>query len=344
MRTIDLRLPATLPGLALCTGITAVAWVLANPMHISQIGLGWMPLALVLAMLVSNSGLYKPAQFAPGVALSRGNILRWGIALFAIKLELGDIMQAGIAGIAAAGVMVFSTIALARFLGRKLGLPDELTLLIGTGSGICGAAAVAAADGVLHAESKNCATGVAVAVLFGTLGMFVMPMLAQWFSIQAADAGLWIGLSVHELGHVIGASEMVGPAATNPALLEKMLRVAFLAPALVWLGKIRPSSSRSAGAKQLSMLSQTPIFMWGFVLVAALKLSHVLPTPVVHITSELCELLLAIGLCALGLNTRFSELRTVSVRAWGLAILLWGHLLVLSLLMVQVIKFGAALH
>ncbi|GLR26357.1 hypothetical protein GCM10007875_14470 [Limnobacter litoralis] len=76
MRAIDLRLPATLPGLALCITITAVAWVLANPLQVSHIGLGWMPLALVLAMLVSNSGFYKPAQFAPGVALSRGNILR----------------------------------------------------------------------------------------------------------------------------------------------------------------------------------------------------------------------------------------------------------------------------
>ncbi|HEX5485359.1 MAG TPA: putative sulfate exporter family transporter [Limnobacter sp.] len=343
MRAIDLRLPATLPGLALCIAITAVAWVLANPLQVSHIGLGWMPLALVLAMLVSNSGFYKAAQFAPGVSLSRGNILRWGIALFAIKLELGDIMQAGVAGIAAAGVMVFSTIALARFLGKRLGLPDELSLLIGTGSGICGAAAVAAADGVLRAESKNCATGVAVAVLFGTLGMFVMPLITQALAMQATDAGLWIGLSVHELGHVIGASEMVGPAATNPALLEKMLRVAFLAPALMWLGKLRPTPRQGTAAKS-SVLSQTPLFMWGFVLVAALKLMHVLPTPVVHVTSELCELLLAIGLCALGLNTRFSELRTVSVRAWGLAILLWGHLLLTGLLMVQVIKFGAALH
>ncbi|GLR26358.1 hypothetical protein GCM10007875_14480 [Limnobacter litoralis] len=252
-------------------------------------------------------------------------------------------MQAGVAGIAAAGVMVFSTIALARFLGKRLGLPDELSLLIGTGSGICGAAAVAAADGVLRAESKNCATGVAVAVLFRTLGMFVMPLITQALAMQATDAGLWIGLSVHELGHVIGASEMVGPAATNPALLEKMLRVAFLAPALMWLGKLRPTPRQGTAAKS-SVLSQTPLFMWGFVLVAALKLMHVLPTPVVHVTSELCELLLAIGLCALGLNTRFSELRTVSVRAWGLAILLWGHLLLTGLLMVQVIKFGAALH
>lgn len=319
-------------GLLACLVLAALAAQLAAMPAFASRGLGWLPLAIVLGMLLGNLWPTLAQSGAPGLSLARGALMRTGIALYGLKLGLSDLSAVGWQGLMLALAIVASTLLLARLLGRRLGLDPVLALLIGAGSAICGAAAVAAADGVLSARARQVASAVAAVVICGTLAMYLMPLLMPLTGLSEADFGLWIGLTVHELGHVIAAAAMVGPDAASTALVEKMLRVMLLAPAVLWIA-MQCGGARSASGARV----RVPTFLWVFLGVLLLNLAGGVPEALRQAGALAADALLAVGLVALGMVTRIADVRAAGARVWVLALLLWAYLLLAGLVLVKLV-------
>ncbi|WP_068637227.1 YeiH family protein [Thauera butanivorans] len=315
--------PEARTGLLTSFALAAAAAGLATLPTLASHGLGWLPLAIVLGMAVGNLWPGLVQSGGSGLGLARGVIMRAGIVLYGLKLSFADLSSVGWQGLALACVIVASTLLLARLLGRRLGLEPGLALLIGAGSAICGAAAVAAADGVLGARARQVASAVATVVICGTLAMYLMPLLMPLTGLSGADSGLWIGLTVHELGHVVAAAAMVGPDAASTALVEKMLRVMLLAPAVLWIALQGNQRQEGIGARV-----EVPVFLWLFLAVLLLNLSGVVPESLRELGALVADMLLATGLAALGMLTRIADIRATGARVWVLALLLWSYLLV----------------
>lgn len=325
---------ATLPqygvrlGLVGSLAISLAAAVLAGLPGMAASGLGWLPLALALGIAVGNLWPTLPQRGAAGIAVARGRLMRWGIALYGLHVGADALASVGWSGPLMALLIVASTLTLAVVGGRLLGIHRDLALLLGSGSAICGAAAIAATDSVLEAPAQHVAAAIAAIVVFGTLGMVLLPLLYPLNWLSEAGFGLWIGLSVHELGHVVAAAAAIGEQATSTALVEKMLRVMLLAPAVVGVALY---AGRRDGRRGLCV----PPFMWGFIAAIALNASGVLPPAVHQAGAFAAQALLAIGLAALGANTRFGDVRRAGARVWLLAAVLWVHLLLGSLLLIM---------
>ncbi|NMG66943.1 putative sulfate exporter family transporter [Azoarcus indigens] len=329
-------------GLAGCLLITLAAAALAAVPAFARHGLGWLPLAVALGMVAGNLWPRLPAGGAAGIALARGPLMRAGIALYGLRIGADDLALVGWSGVAMAALMVASTLGLAQVLGRRLGLDRDSALLVGCGSAICGAAAVAAADGVLGARARAVSAAVAAVVVFGTLGMYLLPLLhpllAGLLGLGDAAFGLWLGLTVHELGHVVAAAAAVGPGAEASALIEKMMRVMLLAPAMVWLALRcgRPQAEQATAAAKAARRPGLPLFLWAFIAAIVLAVSGALPQAVMNWGGVLAQLLLAVGLAGLGAATRLADIRQAGGRVWLLAALLWAWLLAAGLFMVVI--------
>lgn len=271
--------------------------------------------------------------------------MRTGIALFGFQLGFADLLAVGWAGVLAAVFVVVSTLGLAAWLGKRMGLQASSFLLIGAGSAICGGAAIAAADSVLRAPPAATSAALGTAVVFGTLSMFAIPGFQWLFSLQADFTGLWLGLSVHELGHVVAGAALVGGEAPTFALIEKMLRVALLAPAMVWLAwSMVREQRKQAGAPLSNVSMQPPVFLWGFLLAVVLKSTGVLNIQLEIALVDLSQLLMATGLAALGVGTRWVDLRAAGLKVWALGSVLCIHLWASGFVLVHVIQSGAATH
>ncbi|QID19311.1 putative sulfate exporter family transporter [Nitrogeniibacter mangrovi] len=335
-----MSISATLPppgvrlGLFACVGITFLAAMLAAIPAMGRHGLGWLPVAVALGMVVGNLWPDLPTRGRDGLALARGPLMRAGIALYGLRIGIDEFAAVGWGGALAAVVVVASTLWLAQRLGRAFGLDRHSALLIGAGSAICGAAAVAAADGVLGARARHVSAAVASVVLFGTLGMYVLPWLFDRVGLPAAQFGLWIGLTVHELGHVVAAASPLGPEVSGAALIAKMMRVMLLAPAMVWMAW---SDGRASGGGRV----RVPFFLWAFFAAIALNGSGLLPPTLQAAGAGLAQLLLAVGLAALGAATRLVDIRAAGARVWWLAASLWAYLLIAGLGIVTLLaRFG----
>lgn len=162
-----------------------------------------------------------------GVEFSRSRLLRLGVVLYGLRLTLQDVVHVGFDGVAIDALVLGSTFALACIVGtRVFGLDRKTAMLIGAGSSICGAAAVMATGPVVRGRAEQVTVAVATLVVFGTIAIFLYPLLymlnQHWQLIPggAAGFGLYAGSTIHD----------------DTAVIAKMLWVMLLALLLfVWL-------------------------------------------------------------------------------------------------------------
>jgi uncharacterized integral membrane protein (TIGR00698 family) len=320
-----------LPGLLLVLLLAGLAQLAANWPLFSQLGLSALTIAIVGGMLLGNTLYPRLATHSHhGVTFAKGQILRLGIILFGFKLTFQDIAAVGVTGILIDACVLTSTFALAYWLGRrKLGLDEHSVILIGAGSSICGAAAILATEPVVKAHAEKVAVAVATVVVFGTLAMFLYPLLfslTQALGVSEFAYGVFTGSTVHEVAQAVAAGRAVSEQAANSAVITKMIRVMMLAPFLVilsaWLG--RRHQSGSTEARPITI----PWFALGFLAMAGFNSLHWLPQAWVAQLIALDNLLLAMAMGALGLTTHISAIRRAGSKPMLLASALFGWLLV----------------
>ena len=286
------------------------------------------------------AGFGLAAASGAGVNVSKQNLLRLGVVLYGLRLTVQDIGHVGIAGVAIDALVLGSTFALACFIGtRWLGLDRKTAMLIGTGSSICGAAAVMAAEPVVKARAEQVTVAVATVVVFGTLAIFLYPALFElnqhWALIPggANGFGIYAGSTIHEVAQVVAAARSVGPDAANSAVIAKMVRVMMLAPFLVmlsaWLARDdKRHAHTSAATGQAPGKLAVPWFAFGFVAVVLFNSLQWLPASVVAVTTEIDTALLAMAMAALGLATHIGAIRKAGAKPLLLALILLGWLIV----------------
>lgn len=308
-----------LPGAAFALMMGAVGLWLARFAFFQNMGLSALPLAILLGLIIGNSGLISnvPA-LDPGLDFAKAKLLRLGIILFGFKLTFQDIAHVGLPGIAIAVAMVASVLVVAWVLGKYLfKMDDETTLLVGTGAAICGAAAVLAAEPVLKAKSHAVSVAVATVVVFGTLAMFLYPLIGHALGMQPYAYGLYAGSTIHEVAQVVVAGRAFGEEAANYAVIEKMIRVILLAPFLFALSAWLRARTQAATHARTPLV--IPWFAVLFMLVGAFNSLHLLDPAWVQGILQFDNWILAAAMAALGVRTHWRSVKQAGAKPLLLA-------------------------
>lgn len=306
---------------------------------LQQHGLSPLTLAIVLGMVVGNTVLplrYKLGRaVGPHVRLPKQILLRLGIVLHGQRLTVQDITHVGLAGVVVDALVRASTFGLACWVGtRWLGLDCKTAMLIGACSSICVVAAVMATEPVLRARAEQVTVAVAAVVVFGTVAIFVYPLLfainQHWGLIpgSAQALGLYAGSTIHEVAQVVAAVRAIGPDAADAALIAKVVRVMMLAPFLVGLSAWLACDEARAGKAKASASTPlaVPWFAFGFIAVVLFNSLHWLSAPVLVFAAVLDAVLLAKAV--LGLATQLGSIRKAGIKPLLLAALLFGWLVI----------------
>ncbi|WP_312804664.1 YeiH family protein [Atlantibacter hermannii] len=319
-----------IPGLALCAALTGLALWAGSVPAIAGAGFSALTVAILAGMIVGNTVYPKIWQHCDGgVLFAKQHLLRLGIILYGFRLTFSQIAEVGVSGIMIDILTLSSTFLLACVIGQKVfGLDRQTSWLIGAGSSICGAAAILATEPVIKAEPSKVTVAVATVVIFGTLAIFLYPMmyplLAHWFSPDSY--GIFIGSTMHEVAQVVAAGHAISPEAENAAVIAKMLRVMMLAPFLIFL-VARLKQLAPAGSAQTGKIT-IPWFAVLFILVAVFNSFHLLPGALVQALITLDTVLLAMAMAALGLTTHVSALKKAGAKPLVMALILFIWLIV----------------
>ncbi len=318
------KLAELAPGLVVVAATAAVATVIA-----SFVGpLSSLVAAVLLGAALGNAGVVTPA-LAPGFTFATKQLLRFGVVLLGLRLSLGDLAALGPATLAVVGVTVGCTFFGTQWLGRRMGLSRDLSLLVATGYSICGASAIVAVEGSTDAEEEEVLTAIGLVTLFGSLAVFALPFLAGVFGLSEVQTGSWIGASTHDVAQVVAAASAAGGSAVmSTAIVVKLSRVVLLAPIVAGVNLHRARADRAATTNRPPLI---PVFVAGFLLAMLVRTTGLLPDVAISSAKTIEGIVLSAALVGLGSGVRFSRLRTLGPKPLILGAVAWAVVASVSL-------------
>jgi uncharacterized integral membrane protein (TIGR00698 family) len=319
-------------GLLFVALLSMAVYQLAQWSLIKSLSLSPLVLGIVCGMLYGN--LLRgsmPIDWGVGVNFAARRLLRVAVALYGLNISVQQIMEVGVPGLVVSIGVAAGILALGAWLGtRWLNLDRDTAILTAAGSAICGAAAVLAFESTLRSAPHKSAVAVATVVLFGTVSMLLYPILFRlgWLPFDGTELGIFLGGSIHEVAQVVAAASNIDPATTEVATIVKMTRVALLVPLLLVIGLWL--QRRDKTPEGLKPTLPVPWFAIGFLACALINSTHLVPEHWLHALRQIDVFLLTMAMTALGIQTRFANMKTAGPRVLLLAAVLFVALFALT--------------
>jgi uncharacterized integral membrane protein (TIGR00698 family) len=307
---LDAKVAAVLPGLAVCVAVTAAAFLLER-VEVGIAGRAWLE-SLVLAILVGTAvrTFWTPAaRFRPGIAFSAKTLLEVAVVLLGASVSAGAVVATGPALVVGVAGVVVAALLVSYGVGRLVGLPHRMAVLVACGNSICGNSAIAATAPVIGATSDDVAASIAFTAVLGVVVVIALPLLVPVLALSPLQYGIFAGLTVYAVPQVLAATAPIGPLSVQIGTLIKLVRVLMLGPVVLVLAL----TSRHAGRRRPGLHQLVPWFIVGFLLLMALRSLGLVPQAVLSPIAWLANGLTVLAMAALGLGV---DVRVVA-RAGG---------------------------
>lgn len=326
-------MPSMTPGLAVA-GVSMALGFAANQL-VSEIS----PLtaSLVIGVLLGNFGLL-PSSTDAGLKFAARQLLRAGIVLLGLQLSLREVANLGGKGFFAVIAVVLVTFIGTQLIAHWLQVSPGLGLLTATGFSICGVSAVSAMTGAVEGDEEDATYAIALVTLFGSVSIFVLPLLGHLFGMGEVRFGLWAGSAVHDVAQVVATSTAYSPESLNGAVIVKLTRVLLLAPLVaVYAYRHRRARSQTTTHNSSQRVSPLPLFIVLFIAMVCVRTTDVLSDDFLSTAKTIEKVLLALALVGLGSGVRFAKLRILGSRPLLLGVLSWVLVMTISLATIRLI-------
>ncbi|MEO0901171.1 MAG: putative sulfate exporter family transporter, partial [Bacteroidota bacterium] len=140
-------------------------------------------------------------------------------------------------------------------VGKILKSERITTILVASGTAICGGSAIAAVSPSLKADSSQTSISLAIVFLLNAIALFIFPYIGHYFGLDQSQFGTWSAIAIHDTSSVVGAAEVFGNEALNIATTTKLVRTLWIIPLVLIISFGSNSKERFA----------FPWFIFGFI-------------------------------------------------------------------------------
>ncbi len=194
---------------------------------------------LGLGLLVGNPWL-------PASSRASKQLLQVSVAGLGFGLGIGQVWEAGRAGVVYTAVGISATVAAGLLLGRFLRIRSKTAALVSFGTAICGGSAIAAVAPVIEAGAGDMAVSLATVFTLNAMALVLFPLVGHALGLTQRQFGLWAALAIHDTSSVVGAGAAYGRQALALATTIKLARAAWIVPVTLALAWVRRSRTRAA--------------------------------------------------------------------------------------------------
>lgn len=340
------------PGLAAAVGLGVVATVIGKSVPLVGSALPGAVLGALIAIVRSRGargdarfaspGQRQPAsRLAPGLKFASSRLLQVAVVLLGAQLSIAQAARAGLSSLPVMLGTLAACLGAAWLYGRLLGVTGGLRTLIGVGTGICGASAIAAASPVIEAASADIAYAVSTIFVFNIAAVLAFPVVGHALGMSQHSFGLFAGTAVNDTSSVVATATTYGPQAANQAVVVKLVRTLMIIPVcagLAWVtargqrasgeAAAAPAASAGRGARPgdrgaRRALRLIPWFLIGFLVMAAANSAGLIPAGAHGGVAQVAGFLVAVALSGIGLSTDVAALRRAGARPLLLGGMLW---------------------
>ena len=252
-------------GFSLCVAIAAAAVAAADFAPI----IGAPVIAIAMGVIVTNT-LRGPLHIG---ILRVGDVsklcLKGGIILLGASLDLGVILRTGAESLPVLLLTIGAGLVCALLIGRTMSVHWRMRCLIGIGTTICGASAIAALAPVVRAKAEEIAYAISVIFFFNMLAVFAFPTIGHLMGLSNSGFGLWAGTAVNDTSAVVAAGFAYSHDAGTIATIVKLTRTTLIIPLVIGFGLampwFEPRPEGESGSLAQRVYQAVPVFIILFV-------------------------------------------------------------------------------
>jgi uncharacterized integral membrane protein (TIGR00698 family) len=320
------------PGLAFCVAIAGIALLAGQAVPL----VGAPLFAIAIGVLIANT-LRDTIHLG---TLKIGDIaklcLKTGIVILGASLDLGDIVHTGGNSLVFLALTVTAGLVVSLVVGKSLGIDWRIRCLIGMGTTICGASAIAALAPVIRAKAEEIAYAVTVVFFFNMIAVFLFPVLGHLFRLSDTGFGIWTGTAVNDTSAVVAAGFAFGNDAGSVATIVKLTRTTLIIPLVIGFGLALPWLDPEAPKQGVSLARRVydsfPVFILLF-LVASLITTLGLTGGHTADIQLLGRWVMVVALAAVGLQGHWRAFAGAGAKPLLLGALTWFAVAASSLVM-----------
>lgn len=321
------------PGLGIAVAVAIMATVIGRNVPVVGSAVPGAVIGAVLAIV------FRPGErFRAGLKWASSFVLQCSVVILGTQLSIGAAARAGLASLPVMLGTLAACLLAAYVYGRMLGVVGDLRTLIGAGTGICGASAIAAVSPVIEAAGTDIGYAVSTIFLFNIAAVLAFPLLGHVLGMSQHSFGLFAGTAVNDTSSVVATAATYGGPASQYAIVVKLVRTLMIIPvcvALAWVTDRRktaaavpagPAGTARAAGRRMSAgraLRLVPWFLIGFVVAALLNTAGLVPAGAHSTLSGVSLFLVAVALSAIGLSTDVRALRRAGAKPLLLGLMLW---------------------
>lgn len=289
------------------------------------------PRALGIGVVLALLGWTSHTKMATKIAKY---LIQIAVVMLGLGMDLRQVGEAGMMGLAFAAGTIAGTFALGIALGRLLKIDAKLTTLLSSGTAICGGSAIAATASVIGAAEAHIAVAMGAVFLLNAAAIYIFPYIGHEIAhLSAHQFGTWAAVAIHDVSSVVTAAgefDRHWPDATNPALASqtatavKLTRTLWIAPvALACAWWFRAHGAPLPGGKKAKI--PIPWFVLWFVVAAGIgTLFHEGVAPIAVPAAEVAKTkLMAVALLLIGCGLSPKAVMSVGWKAMVMAVVLW---------------------
>jgi len=275
-------------------------------------------LALCVGAVISIS-FGNPVKKQTGSLAKK--ILQLAIVMLGFGLQINVVLKVGYASVWITMVSISGTMLTGYILGKLFSVERDLSVLLSSGTAICGGSAIAAMSPAIGASETHTAVAMAIVFLLNGLGLIIFPYAGHMLGMSQTDFGLWSALAIHDTSSVVGAASIYGMQALAVGTTVKLTRALWILPLAFAGSKVCKSENKA----------KFPWFLL-FFLLAAVARSY-MPQYEVYFTdmAHIGKRMMVFTLFLIGAGLTLSELKKIGVKPLVMSVILWGIVSIVSL-------------
>lgn len=261
----------------------------------------------------------RSSRLNTGYDFCAKQVLQASVVVLGTGLSLRQVAQVGSSSLPVMLASLSVALGGAALIGRWLRVGRDVRTLIGVGTGICGASAIAASTAVMRPKKADAAYALGTIFVFNVIGVLTFPAIGHLLGMTGESFGLWAGTAINDTSSVVAAAYGFGDGAGDHAIVVKLTRSLMIIPitiVLAYLTARRAAASSPGGLStvRIPLRQVVPWFLVGFVVAAAVNSIGVIPTVWHPGLSRIGTFGITLALTAIGLSMRPAQLRRTGLR------------------------------
>lgn len=184
------------------------------------------PIALASGILLTIFKIQKPYE----IKKYTSKILQWSIVLMGFGMSLEKVIETSQTGVLLTAASVILTFFFGLGLGYLYKVERNTTMLIASGTAICGGSAIAAVSPIIDAKNNQITFALTVIFVLNAVALFIFPVIGQALNMSQENFGYWSAIAIHDTSSVVGAGAAYGKEALEVATTVKLTRTLWIIP------------------------------------------------------------------------------------------------------------------